>query len=136
MENLASDNKNKNILVVDDSHLFRKIIINNIGAAFQEFKFIQATDGLDALEKLKEEKVNLIILDINMPRMTGIEFLKERRKNAEYSQIPIVVLTTEKEKETMGKAYLEGAAVYLNKPFKPEELIKVIKTMVYWHIKG
>lgn len=136
MENLISDNKNKNILIVDDSHLFRKIIINNIGTVFEKFKFVEAKDGLDALEKLSENQIDLIILDINMPRMTGIEFLKERRKNAEYSQIPIIVLTTEKEKETMGKAYLEGAAVYLNKPFKPEELIKVIKTMVYWHIKG
>lgn len=125
----------KKILVVDDSRLFRKMIISTIQTTFKEFGIVEAEDGLDALEKLNQNNINLIILDINMPHMNGLEFMKLKRKSEKFKQIPVVVLTTEKEKETMGKAYLSGATVFMNKPFQRQELIKVLKTMSYWHVK-
>jgi two-component system chemotaxis response regulator CheY len=126
-----SDEKD-NILVVDDSKLFRKMIVRAISSNFDNFNYIEAENGVEALEKLSKYDVKLIISDINMPNMTGIEFMKLMRKSSDLKKIPIVVLTTEKKQETKNKAYFSGATAYVNKPFKNEELAKVIKTMLYW----
>ncbi len=124
-----------NILIVDDSKLFRKMIISTVSSAFEDFSFIEAENGVEAIERLNKYPTKLIILDINMPHMNGIEFMKLKRKSTRFKNIPIIVLTTEKEKETMGKAYLSGATVFMKKPFQRQELIKVVKTMNFWHIK-
>ncbi|OQY29153.1 MAG: hypothetical protein B6244_04770 [Candidatus Cloacimonetes bacterium 4572_55] len=125
----------KNVLVVDDSPTYRKMMIRTVSVAFDYFNFIEAENGVDAIEKMNQFDIKLILLDINMPHMNGFDFMKLKRKSTRFKKIPVIVLTTEKEKETMGKAYLSGATVFMKKPFQRQELIKVVKTMVFWHMK-
>lgn len=124
-----------NILIVDDSRMFRKMIIMALSSEFKDFNFIEAIDGTDAINKMNEYEIKLIFLDINMPQMSGLEFMKLKKKSPKFERIPIVVLTTEKEKQTMAESYLSGATVFMQKPFQPPELVKVVKTLIYWHVK-
>lgn len=86
------------------------------------FDVITACDGMEALEKLPAQKVDLVITDLNMPNMDGFEFIRSLRENAEYQEVPVIVLTSlpeEKNKETGDKL---GISSYLMKPFKAERL--------------
>lgn len=131
-ENLAAEGK-RNILIVDDSMSYRKMIINTLSSAFNELNFIEAVDGTDAIRKLKKyPNVELIFLDINMPHMNGLEFMELKKKSNDLRKIPIVVLTTETQKDIIEKSYLTGATVFMNKPFKRDELIKTLKSIKYW----
>lgn len=124
----------KNVLIVDDSPTYRKMVKQSV-ALYPEFNIMEAEDGLAALEKMDGNDVKLIFLDYNMPRMNGIEFMKEVRANPTYKNIPIIMLTTEAEEGKMVKGYMSGATIYLTKPFLTEALTKVVDTMRYWHMK-
>jgi len=120
------------ILVVDDSSTLR----TSIDITLREFGFetIEAQDGKDGLEKLKEAKKNgqsikMIISDINMPVMDGISFIKEVKKTP-FKYIPILVLTTESEEEMKLEGKKAGAAGWLVKPFRPDQLMYVIGKFV------
>lgn len=122
----------KTILIVDDSATLRASV--NFVLSDAEYTVIQAKDGSDALIRLSELKsdnikVDMIITDINMPNMDGIVFIKEVKKS-DFKFVPILVLTTESEnaKKMEGKA--AGASGWLVKPFKPEQLLWVVKKFV------
>ena len=125
----------KNILVVDDSKFFRKYIITTTSSHYDSFEYLEAEDGVQALELLKQADISLIILDINMPHMTGIEFMKLKSSSPKFKQIPVIMLTSEKPEESMEQAYLAGVTVYLNKPLQREKLLQSINTMLYWDMK-
>ena len=114
------------ILVVDDSSIVRKIIRE--AADVLEMETIEAIDGIEGLEKIEEsyEEIELILLDWNMPRMNGIEFLRFIKKDERYNGIPVMMVTTEGEKENIVQAIKAGASNYLIKPFSMEELQKRI----------
>ena len=114
------------ILVVDDSSIVRKIIRE--AADVLEMETIEAIDGIEGLEKIEEsyEEIELILLDWNMPRMNGIEFLRFIKKDERYNVIPVMMVTTEGEKENIVQAIKAGASNYLIKPFSMEELQKRI----------
>ena len=126
------------ILVVDDSSTMRKIIIKGLNeSGIPDCEFVQAGDGLEALEALSKNEVDLVLSDINMPNMDGIQFVrcvrdhkaleatavgdKERIKKVGNS-IPIVMITTEGGLDKVQEALSAGANDYLKKPFTPEEL--------------
>lgn len=133
MEEDLVSNEKRNILIVDDSMSYRKMIINTLSSAFIGLNFIEAVDGADAVRKLKKyPNIELIFLDINMPHMNGLEFMELKKKSKDLRKIPIVVLTTETQKDIIGKSYLSGATVFMNKPFKRDELIKTLKSIKYW----
>lgn len=92
---------------------------------------IEAINGIDGLEKIKEkgEVVSLIILDIIMPKMDGITFLREVKKTL-FRFIPILILSTVSDERKRREARLAGAAGWLTKPFKPEQLLWVVKKFV------
>ncbi|MCD6280673.1 MAG: response regulator [Deltaproteobacteria bacterium] len=120
------------ILVVDDSSTLR----TSIDITLREFGFetIEAQDGKDGLEKLKEamkngQSIKMIISDINMPVMDGISFIKEVKKTP-FKYIPILVLTTESEEEMKLEGKKAGAAGWLVKPFRPDQLMYVIGKFV------
>jgi len=122
----------KTILIVDDSATLRASV--NFVLTDAGYEVIQAKDGQEGLEKLEEckrseRKVNMIISDINMPVMDGITFIKEVKKG-DFRFVPILILTTESEnaKKMEGKA--SGASGWLVKPFKPEQLLWVVKKFV------
>ncbi len=114
----------KNILTVDDSSSIRHIIkscLGNVGYSVSE-----ATDGLNALNKVKTATFDLLIVDVNMPKMDGIAFVKEVRKIDNYKDTPILMLTTEDQREKKNQGKDAGATGWLIKPFNPDDFIKVI----------
>lgn len=111
------------VLIVDDSGVMRKIIQKNIKAAnLAVDTFVEAGDGKEGLEKLKEGPVDLILCDWNMPNMTGIEFAKTVKNCAEFSAIPIVMITTEGSDSMRQEASDAGVKGYITKPFTPDQL--------------
>lgn len=90
------------------------------------FDVLEACDGQDALDQLATHKVNLIVSDVNMPRMGGFSFLEKVRQNSLHKFTPVVMLTTETgtNKQTAGR--LLGAKAWVTKPFKPEQLLRAV----------
>jgi two-component system chemotaxis response regulator CheY len=118
----------KRILIVDDSVTVLQVLkltLTNAG-----YEVLEAGDGQDALGKLNGEKVDMMITDLNMPKLDGIGLIKEVRKRPDYRFVPIVMLTTESagDKKVEGKA--AGASGWIVKPFKPEQLLKVVKMVL------
>jgi len=114
---------NKKILVVDDDPINRKLIIKIISK--KGFEAIEAGNGVEALGALKENNVDMILLDIVMPVMDGIEFLKEIKSMPEYINLPIIILTTDDSKKT--EALALGADDVIIKPISPVTLLEKIE---------
>ena len=118
------------ILSVDDSSIIRKIIRSSVEVL--SYSLIEASSGDEALSMLvkEHESIKLILLDWNMPGMNGLEFLKIIKKDNVYRNIPVMMVTTEGEKENIVKAVQAGVANYLLKPFTSEELTKKVMQCV------
>jgi two-component system chemotaxis response regulator CheY len=114
------------ILSVDDSAIIRKIIRS--GVEVLDYQLIEASDGLEALSILERssEEIVLILLDWNMPGMDGLVFLEKIKSTESLKHIPIMMVTTESEKENIIRAIQAGAINYLVKPFTIEELMKKV----------
>lgn len=114
------------ILSVDDSAIIRKIIRS--GVEVLDYQLVEAADGLEALSILEEspEEIVLILLDWNMPGMDGLVFLEKVKNTDSLKHIPIMMVTTESEKENIIRAIQAGAINYLVKPFTIEELMKKV----------
>jgi two-component system chemotaxis response regulator CheY len=117
------------ILVVDDSMMVRKQVGNALTQA--GFTVVEATDGVDALQKLlAATDTALIVCDVNMPRMSGIEFLESLRKDGGAAAgVPVVMLTTEGQPELVQKAKALGAKGWIIKPFKADLLVAAAKKL-------
>lgn len=118
----------KKILVIDDSAVFRKIISVHLKNA--DYELIEASDGIDALNKLSSTSVDLIVSDMNMPNMDGISFIKKVKEDPKFKFIPIIMLTTESQPEKKKMGLDAGARAWLTKPFSPEELIETISKLL------
>ncbi|MBO5124797.1 MAG: response regulator [Spirochaetaceae bacterium] len=118
----------RRILAVDDSVSIRKSISFILGQ--EGFEVVEAENGSDGLNKSKGEKFGLIITDINMPIMDGIQFIKELRSTAEHKFTPIIVLTTENQDSKMQEGKAAGATGWIVKPFSSEKLIAVVKKII------
>ena len=124
---------NKLVFVVDDSNTIRASLKYTLEK--QGYEVIAANDGQDGLDKLEDLKSKgkrpaMIIADINMPRLDGIGFIKEVKKNPDFKFIPILVLTTESQENMKMEGKKAGAAGWLVKPFQPDQLIGVVKKFV------
>ncbi len=116
-----------NIMVVDDSETMRSVIKKVVymsGIAVGEFH--EAGHGKEALEVLEKCWIDVILSDINMPVMNGIEFLQAIKKNDVLSHIPVIFITTEASQARMDEATKHGAAGYVKKPFMPETIKTVL----------
>jgi two-component system chemotaxis response regulator CheY len=118
----------KLILTADDSASMRQMVTFTLKGA--GYEVLEAVDGKDGLEKSKKTDVDMVITDLNMPNMDGIQMIREIRALPKYKFIPIILLTTESqdEKKMQGKA--AGATGWIVKPFKPEQLLAVIKKVL------
>jgi len=118
----------KSIITVDDSASVRQMVSFTLKGA--GYSVIEAGDGKDALAKLNGSKVDMVITDLNMPNMNGIDLIKSLRANPTYKFVPIVLLTTESQaaKKQEGKA--AGATGWIVKPFKPDQLLSVVKKVL------
>ena len=118
------------LLVVDDSSAIRKII--KAAADVLRMETEEAQDGIEALEKLSEryEEISLILLDWNMPEMSGYDVLVEIKSSDKYKGIPVMMVTTESQKTSIVAAIRAGADNYLTKPFTVDELqTKIIECL-------
>ena len=118
----------RKILAVDDSVSIRKSISFILGQ--ENFEVVEAENGADGLSKAIADKFGLIITDINMPIMDGIQFIKELRNTAEHKFTPIIVLTTENQDSKMQEGKAAGATGWIVKPFSSEKLIAVVKKII------
>lgn len=115
----------KNILSIDDSPSVRKLVQFTLKS--KGYQVTSACDGQEGLEIMENEPVDAIILDINMPRMDGLEFLQKIRPIDAYAAIPVIMLTTEGQEEDKDRALELGATAYIVKPFKPSQLITLVE---------
>ncbi|MBI4804722.1 MAG: response regulator [Desulfovibrio sp.] len=119
----------KTILIVDDSKTVRNLVAFIMKK--EGFKVVTAEDGLDGLEKLySADKIDLIISDINMPRMDGFTFIKSVREQDAYRDMPIVVLSTEGQEKDIQAGLSIGANMYMVKPAQPEKMLKNVKMLL------
>ena len=116
------------ILIVDDSATIRQMAGFCLRQA--EYQVIEAVDGQDALEKLKKQKINLLLTDLYMPRLDGIGLAKQVRALAQYRFMPILILTTEVQIAKKNEGQAAGVSGWFVKPFEPGMLIKVIKRLM------
>jgi two-component system chemotaxis response regulator CheY len=107
----------KVVLLVDDSQTVRRMIEWVLKPS--GFRILHAVDGIHALEVLKAERVDLAFVDLNMPRMDGIELIRSVRSDKKLHQLPIILLTTENRTEDRNAAMEAGANLFLNKPSTP-----------------
>jgi len=111
------------VLIVDDSAAIRKILQRVLMQTEVTFGEIQeAADGLEAIEKLKQRQFGLVLSDINMPNMDGIQLLGQMRANAQWSSIPVVMITTEGSQAKVLEAVDLGARGYVRKPFTADQI--------------
>ncbi len=111
------------VLIVDDSAAIRKILQRMLGQAGVTLgKVVEAGDGIEALERLKIQTVNLILSDINMPNMDGIQLLTELKSKAESKHIPVIMITTEGGEAKVMEALELGASGYVRKPFTSNQI--------------
>ncbi len=118
----------KVIMTVDDSASIRQMVGLTLRGA--GFEVVEAEDGIEAITKLKEQHVDMLITDLNMPNMDGIELVKQVRSNQAIKFIPIIMLTTESQEKKKKEAKTSGATGWIVKPFKPEQLLAVIKKVL------
>lgn len=120
----------KTVLIIDDSPTFRTMVSFALKKIANFGNEIQAADGLEALDALAKNDVQLIICDVNMPNMNGLEFLKTVKGDEKHKRIPVIMLTTEGKDEDRERALKLGADAYLNKPFKPNALKAEIERLL------
>ncbi|MBU2515368.1 response regulator [bacterium] len=118
----------KVILTVDDSASIRQMVsftLKNEG-----YSVVEAVDGVDALSKLKQQPADMVLTDLHMPNMNGIDLIKNVRSDPNYKFIPIIFLTTESQAEKKQEGKAAGATGWIVKPFKPEQLVGVVKKVL------
>ncbi|MBW3097395.1 response regulator [Pseudohoeflea coraliihabitans] len=115
----------KKVLTVDDSRTIRNMLLLTLNDA--GFETVQAEDGVEGLEVLEESNPDVIVTDINMPRLDGFGFIEGVRQHDRYRAVPILVLTTESDAEKKNRARQAGATGWIVKPFDPTKLIAAIE---------
>jgi len=118
----------KTLLIVDDSASMRQLVSFALKDA--GYEVITAINGRDALNKLNGSKIDMVITDLNMPEMDGIEFIKHLRGNSGYKFTPVLMLTTESQELKKQEGKQAGASGWIVKPFTPEQLITTTKKFV------
>lgn len=118
----------KKILVVDDSDSIRKVVTFTLMQ--QGYAITEAVDGLDALEKIKQDNFQLVLTDLYMPNMNGLALIKEIRAMDTYKYVPILFLTTENQIDKKQEAKKAGATGWLIKPFDANLLLRAIKKVL------
>lgn len=118
----------KRIMTVEDSTSLREMVTFTLKDA--GYDVVEAQDGRDALGKLTLADIDMVITDMNMPNMNGIELTRSLRANPAYRFIPVVFLTTESQKKKKQEARIAGATGWIVKPFKPEQLVRVVKKVL------
>lgn len=118
----------KVILVIDDSTSIRKMVSFILRGA--GYEVIEAIDGLDGLEKAKVNSVHLVLTDQNMPRMDGVELVRQLRAQAQHKTTPILMSTTDTSDAMRAQGRTAGVTGLLVKPFEPQKLIDLVRQVI------
>lgn len=121
----------KTILVVDDSASLRRVV--NLALTSAGYDVVEACDGVDGLSKLKAmvgKKVHLIISDVNMPKMDGIEFVTQLKQQMAFKFTPVIMLTTEGDDEVKAAGRNAGAKAWIIKPFNPDQMLNAVSKLI------
>ena len=121
--------KNSNIMLLDDEEMLLVATQRYLNA--KQFKVITSKSAIEGLERIKEEKIDLLIIDILMPYISGYEFIEYLKQDSEVANIPFIFLTAKGMTEDRIKGYNMGCRAYLSKPFDPEELIAIIDNILF-----
>ena len=119
---------NKTILTVDDSSSIRQVVSFTLKEA--GYNVIEAADGQDALRKINGMQLHMVVTDLNMPNLDGIGLIRKLRADPVNRFIPIIMLTTESQNEKKLEGKAAGATGWIVKPFKPEQLLAVVKKVL------
>jgi two-component system chemotaxis response regulator CheY len=115
----------KRVMMVDDSATVRQalqMVLSDAG-----YDVLEAVDGQDALDKLSSESVDMLVTDLNMPKVDGIVLIQEIRQRPGNRFMPIIMLTTESQPEKKSAGKIAGASGWITKPFRPEQLLAVVR---------
>jgi len=118
----------KTIMTVDDSSSMRQMVSFTLRDG--GYEVVEAVDGMDALSKLQGKELNLVLTDINMPKMDGLELTRQLRALPQYKFVPIILLTTESHPEKKQEGKAAGATAWIVKPFNPDQLLAVVKKVM------
>lgn len=134
---MDSEYKTKRVIVINDAPVVREVIAKNLHKiGFEEDNVFQASDGLEGINMLRAEQVDLIISDWNMPNMDGLELLKTIKGYPELASIPFIMITSESEKEKVDEAFKAGVNQYIFKPFKPDYFSEKIQQTLGKNLYG
>ena len=117
------------VLVVEDSSAMRSLIATTV-EEIPGIEIVEAGNGFDALRILPQQRIDLIITDINMPDINGLEIIHFVKNNPNYHKIPVVIVTTERGEEDRKKGLALGASEYITKPFNPEDLRQIVARLI------
>ncbi len=117
----------KTILVVDDSASVRQVVSMTLKSAGH--RVVEACDGEDALNKLAGARFNLVVSDVNMPKLDGIRFVEAMKQRAEHRFTPVLMLTTESSADKKAEGRAVGVKAWLVKPFKPDVLLSAVSKL-------
>ena len=121
----------KTVMVVDDSRVMRNIVKNTFELLKIAVNFLEAADGNQALDTLLNNEIDLILLDWNMPNMSGIDFLKHVRSMDKYQKIPIIMVTSETDKFHVIEAVKAGATAYITKPYNEKTFMEKLSKIAF-----
>lgn len=117
---------NKKVLIVDNEDTVRQLIRVTLRA----YEVIEGSDGVEALEKARREKPDLILLDLMMPKMNGFEVIKRLKSDPTVAEIPIILLTARGDQDSLEQGLEAGVLTYLTKPFSPRKLAKQVEKIL------
>jgi two-component system chemotaxis response regulator CheY len=118
----------KTVMIVDDSASLRQVV--SIALKGAGYEVLEACDGQDALAKLDGRKINLVISDVNMPRLDGIGFVKQMKGNPAYKFTPVIMLTTEAGEGKKQEGQAAGAKAWVVKPFQPQQMLDAVSKLI------
>lgn len=116
------------LLAVDDSPSVRQMI--RLAFVGTDFEVIEASDGIEALDKATSNKIDIVVTDLNMPRMSGLSFIRHLRARPSHHGLPIVVVSTESDQTFSKEAKAAGATAWLVKPFAVQQLLEIVHGLV------
>ncbi len=115
------------VLVVDDSPSARSFLVNILQGA--GFAVGSASDGQEGLEMIDESTYDLVLTDINMPRLNGYDFIRKTRERSQYATTPIAILSSGKNDRDKRRGYEAGANIYITKPCRPDTILENVKIL-------
>ena len=128
---MLSERTTKSILIVEDSTTTRALI-RAVVEEMGDFNTVEAGSGFDALKLLPKQEFDLVITDINMPDINGLELINFIRNNPRYRHLPLIIVSTEKSEEDKKRGMALGAMAYITKPFKAHELQEVVRQAIMY----